>query len=166
MHPLQGCLQTSAVGALVLTRAPARPAWSQDCKGEMPSLEEDVLMVVGAGAADAAGKELIKADRQLKFRIGDLPFAEDWVLYMLMTMYHGEKARMSAQQTRRVLPTSPLMVLGWLCCCAHRRASPRAARKRPTSSAASASSAAPPAAATWTPPPPRSTSRKTAWCSL
>lgn len=66
-------------------------------KGEMPMLEEDVLMVFAIAAADANGKALFAADRQLNYRIGDLPFAEDWVLMMLMTMYHGEKAKITAK---------------------------------------------------------------------
>ena len=67
-----------------------------DGKGELPMLEEDVLMVMGCAAADGKGTPLFAADRQLRWRVGDLPLADDWVLMMLMTMYQGERATISA----------------------------------------------------------------------
>ena len=68
-----------------------------ETKGEQPMLEEDVRVTMAAGALDGDGKELFKQDRQLKFHVGDMPFAEDWVLLMLMTMYHGERAKVTAK---------------------------------------------------------------------
>jgi len=67
-----------------------------DNKGQLPMLDEDVLVEMGVGAEDGDGKTLFVADRKLPFRTGDMPLAKDYMLQVFMTMYHGEKAKLKA----------------------------------------------------------------------
>ena len=69
-----------------------------EAKGEKPMLEEDVEVTLLAGAADGRGVQIFPHDnRRLSLRVGDLPLAEDWALLMLMTMYQGERAKVTAR---------------------------------------------------------------------
>ena len=68
-----------------------------ETKGELPMLEEDVRVEMSVAAADGEGKPLFAADRRLAFRTGDAPLAEDNQLMLLMTMYQGERAKVTAK---------------------------------------------------------------------
>ena len=57
--------------------------------GELPMLEEDVLVEMLVDAADGEGKPLFGPDRRLAFRTCDAPLAEEWMLQVSVTAYDG-----------------------------------------------------------------------------
>ena len=57
--------------------------------GELPMLEEDVLVEMAVDAADGEGKPLFGPDRRLAFHTGDAPLAEEWMLQVSTTEWDG-----------------------------------------------------------------------------
>jgi hypothetical protein len=57
--------------------------------GELPMLEEDVLVEMAVDAADGEGKPLFGPDRRLAFHTGDAPLAEEWMLQVSAIEWDG-----------------------------------------------------------------------------
>ena len=65
-------------------------------KGELPVLEEDVLLKFACSAADAAGK-LLFPETLGQFRTGEMPLCEDWMLEIFHTAHPTEQYSLACE---------------------------------------------------------------------